>query len=220
MALVKFYHLESGSWDDVSDLERNLQKYLLSEKNVRGVLESKPEDDVRVRLGEGDPTAIDRLVYDSGDFDVLYRVSREIRAGTKRFLRKDIPPVIGTDLVVSANPSEILHLQDYLGKSGFEVVEARTVSKATLSFGTAPTNEGFVKAYQEAINSFILANLEDVTVKMDIRYVKKWRNVEGHSGFGLISGDVLEVLQVRDIVRNGVRSYGTRIFEESVTFRR
>lgn len=133
MALIRYYNLESRSWDAVSGLERNLQKHLLSEKHVKGLIDSADAE----ALAKGEASNDDSLatlLYDSGEFDVLYKRSSTITEGKKRWFKPNVAPRIGTEMVIQATPEDIVELQGYLASSGFEVVEARQVRKAIFEY--------------------------------------------------------------------------------------
>ncbi len=218
MALIKYYSLESRSWEDVSALERNLQKHLLGEKRIRGILGTDVEDVAKARDGNGDEDSLAKLLYDSGDFDVLYRTSWEIAKGKERWFKEDIPPRVGTNMVIRATSEDIFGLQDYLGSSGFELVESRAVSRATFSFGTRPCHHEISKSYEETLNRLIKDEFEGL--RMDLISTKevKWGNYEGGIITGIVSGDVVKTLQFRNILKSSASSYGTIVFQESVTF--
>ncbi len=58
MALIKYYGLESRSWEEISDLERNLQKHLLSEKHIKEILETDVEKVANAKAGNGDKDTV------------------------------------------------------------------------------------------------------------------------------------------------------------------
>ena len=218
MVLIKYYSLESQSWEDVSVLERNLQKHLLGEKRIRGILGTDVEDVAKARYGTGDEDSLAKLLYDSGDFDVLYRTSWEIAKGKERLFKKDIPPRVGTNMVIRANPEEIFGLQDYLGSSGFEVVESRAVSRATFSFGTCPCEPKHLQSYEETLQKLIEEEYKGLRGDFSLHENVRWDGKDGGIISGIVGGDVVKVLQFRAILKNSAPSYGTHIWRESVTF--
>ncbi|MEK6809403.1 MAG: hypothetical protein AABY40_01895 [Nanoarchaeota archaeon] len=218
MVLIKYYNLESQSGEDVSGLERNLQKHLLGEKQVRGLLETDVEDVTKEKSGKGEGNSLAKLLYDSGDFDVLYKVSWTIANGKKRWFRQNVAPKVGTEMVIRATPEDILELQDYLRGSGFEVVESRAVSKATLSFGTCPSNPAQSKSYEDTIKRMIQEEYCGLRLDVSSHENVMWENRSGGTISGIVYGDVVKVLQFRNVLKNSASSYGTIVFRESVTF--
>src|SRR3989344_5730680 len=102
MQSVKYYNLESRSWDQVEDLEINLRKYLIdqhrilppvSESVARPILESLVQK-VGIALQEGDICGSKTYdpVISCSDFDILYQDAWEVARripGKKRWFRKD-----------------------------------------------------------------------------------------------------------------------------------
>ena len=193
MALIKYYNLESQSWGEVSDLERNLQKHLLDERRIRGLLETDVEDVAKAKEGNGDEDTLAMLLYDSGDFDVLYRESRTISEGKKQWFRKNVAPRIGTEMVVRARPEDILELQDYLGSSGFEVVEARGVSNAIFEYRNLSHPIDGVETYFARLQK--LVDNEFPGVKFEHATYPKHPAIELS-----FSGDVENVCRIRDYI--------------------
>src|SRR3989344_5042751 len=118
--LIKYYNLESRSWEVVHDLELNLQKYLLNQNNIKGILQAPVEELAKVQLGEGDEETLENVIYDSGEFDILYKDEQEIsprKKGRKRWFKQndpDVPERLSVELVVKAYPYHFVWLQDYL----------------------------------------------------------------------------------------------------------
>ncbi|MBR9683244.1 hypothetical protein GOV03_01770 [Candidatus Woesearchaeota archaeon] len=217
MALIKYYNLESQSWEEVSELERNLQKHLLSEKHIKGLVETSIEDSVNAKSGNGSPETLSKLIYDSGDFDVLYRNSLIISKGKKRLFGENIAPRIGTELVVRARPEDILELQDYLGSSSFEVVEARGITQATLTMATHAGHAGFTENSAEHLQTYLSSRYGD-QLKSDIKVQHKvhWMGRSGSMCTAVVIGPVQEILEVRKFaLGNG---YGEKFALESVSF--
>lgn len=215
MGLIKYYNLESLSWKDVSDLERNLQKHLLDKKHISGILETDVEDIAKAKSGNGDKVSLASLLYDSGDFDVLYKRSWTISKGKKRLFGKNIPLKIGTELVVRAIPQEILELQDYLSDSGFEVIEARGVATAVYKFNTVPrtlsTAKGGKQIYESQFSS------ESFDLKVDIKLNDGLLGgVEGTALQGCLSGQVEKILKARKIIRS--EGSDLPIYSEGIVF--
>jgi hypothetical protein len=216
MALIKYYNLESQSWEDVSDLERNLQKHLLNEKHVRSLLETDVEDVARAKDGNGDRDTLAMLLYDSGDFEVLYKKSRTVLQGKKRWFGKNTPPRVGTKLVVKAVPEDILELQDYLRDSGFEVAEARNVSMANFGFSSPPCHEEAVKNYRTMIEAFMGRQYPSVSADLTTEDKVVWDGKNGSTCTGMIYGPVLDVLKIREVLLKD--GYGVGVKTESVSF--
>ncbi|MEK6969330.1 MAG: hypothetical protein AABW48_02790 [Nanoarchaeota archaeon] len=218
MALIKYYNLESHSEGDVSDLERNLQKYLLSEKHVNGLLETDVKDVVQAKEGNGDKDTLTKLLYDSGDFDVLYKTSWTISKGKKRWFGENSVPRFGTELVVRATPEDILELQDYLAGSGFEVVEARGISRATFNFATTPAQSGHVACYTEMLGNLIQRDYPGV--KGDIRKNNgvKWGEDVGTTCVGMYEGAVIDILKLQKQIISSAETYGCPVKNKSINF--
>ena len=105
MPLIKYYSLESRSWENVSDLERNLHKHLLSGKFLR-MNGTSSETDLSQKILAATTTPIKELsspskmdkdlqvlIYDSGEFDVMYKKTWEMvkgDKGKKRWFRIEI----------------------------------------------------------------------------------------------------------------------------------
>ena len=70
MALIKYYYLESRSQETVSELERNLQKYLLNEKHVNAVLATPAPAVVDAMEGNGNVKDLERIT--EGKFQITY----------------------------------------------------------------------------------------------------------------------------------------------------
>lgn len=216
--LIKYYNLESRSWEEVSELELNLKKYLLDQKNVRGLLQAPVEAIADAQSGEGSAETLDNIIYDSGEFDVLYKKSREISPRKWKLFKKNISERVGIELVVKGNPYDIVQLQEYLTKSRMDVVEARNVSKALLKFSTASVHEKAVQNYRDVIKEFITENYNKVSAKFKVEH-----NVvfpEGHQAgstlTGIIKGDVEQVLELREfLLANGV---GIGLGDDAVIF--
>ncbi|MFC1686882.1 hypothetical protein ACFL0E_00810 [Nanoarchaeota archaeon] len=216
MALIKYYNLESQSWEDVSGLERNLQKHLLDEQRTRAILGTDVEDVSEAKMGNGDKDTLATLLYDSGDFDVLYRHSRTISKGKKRMFGKSTPPRIGTEMVVRARPEDILELQDYLGSSGFEVVEARGVSNANFVFTTKPQHKDAIQNYREMIKGYIDSRYEKLGADLKSEDDVVMDGKKGSTCTGIVWGPVVDTLELRRVILNG--GYGIPISQERVTF--
>lgn len=215
MALIKYYNLESQSWKDVSDLERNLKKHLLDEQRTRAILGTDVEDIAEAKMGDGDKDTLAMLLYDSGDFDVLYKNSRTIANGKKRLFRENVAPRIGTELVVRARPKDILELQDYLGSSGFEVVEARGISRAVYTFHSECRTETTVDSGIKVYNKIFSGN----DFELDFEFQKNEGNIgstSGHALQGFVNGKVTDVLRARNILT--CPGQDLPVFEEGVTF--
>jgi len=216
MALIKYYYLESRSQETVSELERNLQKYLLNEKHVNAVLATPAPAVVDAMEGNGNVKDLERSIYDSGEFDVLYKHSWEIAKGKKRIFRKEIAPRLGVELVVSATPEEIIQLQEYLSSSQMEVVEARGVSKACFTFTSQAVHDGAVKNYKAMIEKYVADTFPNIKIDLKIQekvIYEKTKNSPKESGAtctGLISGSVEDVLHVRALVLNNGSTISTR----------
>jgi len=207
MALIKYYNLESNSWEVVSNLERNLQKHLLNGRHIKSLLDDS-----------GEEKDLEKLIYDSGNFDVLYRSSEVITKGKKGWFRRYIPPTIATEMVIYAMPWDILELQDYLSSSGFEVVEARNISRANLNFATHPCAVSAIKAYVEIISSFIKIIYPLVRSEIKISNNVCWDGENGDSCMGLCEGEVIEILRLRKQIISSGNNLGTKIKRSSVNF--
>ncbi len=213
MTQIKYYDLESKSFDESSDLEGNLQKFLLSENYINGTSKCNEDDS---QLGKDDE--LNPTIYDSGDFEVLYKKSKTVSDGKRRWFRKDIPKRIRTELVVKADPKDIIALQSYfnLYKSGLEVSEARKVNTANLGFITRACHDGVIIDYQNRIESFIKSQFPKVTSQLSAQKDVSLDKKEGSVCTGMVYGPVLDVLKIRQILVNG--GYGISIYEEAVSF--
>ena len=210
MALIKYYNLESKSWEEVSDLERNLQKHLLNEKRIRSLLETDVEEITEAKTGNGDKDTLAMFLYDSGDFDVLYKRA-EIKK-RKGLFRK--AALVGTELVVRAKLGDILELQNYLADSGFEVVEARNVSQAVYTFITKPKSETTVDAGIKVYRRLFSGQEGlDIGLEKSRGYIA---GKNGHSLQGSVKGPVVEVLRARNIIRNDGQDLP--VHDEGITF--
>jgi len=208
-ALIKYYNLESRSWDEVSELELNLKKYLLNQSNVKGFLQAPVEAIADAQLGKGDPETIDNIIYDSGDFDVLYKKSKEIAPrvkGKKRWFRSndsDVPERIGVELVVKANQYDIIQLQDYLTQSGIDVIESRRVYLAIFNFWSTTSHHGFIENSKAMLEHFLNKNYDEVesqfTYIENCRLEMNGKNEKGAILLGLLRGPVQKILELREV---------------------
>lgn len=212
MALIRYYNLESESSEEVSNLEKNLKKRLLDEKRIRNGISSGIEN-VAEAEGRG-LEAFTKLIYDSGEFDVLYKDTKTISTGKRRLFRKNTPSKVGIELVVKGALEDILEIQAYLSCSKFEIIEAKTVATAILSFATMSHGHDDSRAYLESIEKM----LKKDNSKLKISTNRTAINGYDSYSYGLISGDVEEVLRIRKHLIKCAPSYGTNIKHESITF--
>jgi len=133
----RYYNLETENWEEVENLDGELEKRLLQEKNIRAMENHTVEEIANAIEGNGDT---DLVVYDSGEFDVLYSrrwIIKKPVKGKTRWFREDIQPSLGlygVELVVKATPQDIIDLQTYLGETDLDVIEARGVERAIFDY--------------------------------------------------------------------------------------
>lgn len=216
MAIIKYYGLESRSLDVVNSLTANLMKHMLSEKSVKGLLTASVEDIAQAEGRAGEPK--DELLYDSGEFDVLYKNSWTKTEKKRKFFRKNIPGKFGTELVVKATPLDIIALQDYLGDSGFDVLEARTVNRATFNFASTPANEEHTEILRQYTGGFVKKENNGLEAQLSLCKNVVWDSRTGSTCLGLITGNVEQILKLRQIIKQMSSSYGTPLKTEGVTF--
>lgn len=195
MALIRYYSLESQSWGVVSDLGRDLQKHLLSETRVRGLLETLVEKTAEAKLGNGDAETVAKLLYDPGEFSVLYCNSCKISRGKWKLFRKNIPPKYGTSLVVKGSPVDILQTEEYLSNSGINIVKLFNAKKLTIEFGTHYYKKDN-KNYEKVIRDLVRQKCPNATVNYN-----DTARFEGcfweYSFSGIIEGPIEDVFRMR-----------------------
>jgi len=233
MVMIKYYKLESNSKKEVSTLERNLKKYLLHEKHVianhRTRLQNFDQKLLEDKCTEENQTT-NLVVYDLGEFDILYKrvktlyAGQKAKEGKKRWYWKDrpeileIPPRIESELVVKATQEDILELQNYLSSSGFEVVEARSVHEAAMTLITSAGAKDFKISSATQLDKYITNRYGD-KVKADIQVqhnIVNWYGEKGSIYTATISGPVEYVLEIRKLIKTP--GYITSYKRESVTF--
>lgn len=210
--LIKYYNLESRSWEEVSELEQNLKKYLLNQNNVKGLLQAPVEAVADAYLGNTDAETLDRVIYDSGEFDVLYKKSKEIsprKKGKRRWFRAndpDTPERVGVELVVKANPYDIVQLQEYLTQSGIDVVEARRIYLAIFNFWSHPSHPDFIENSKVILQGLLNKNYDEVEMQLtsikDTQYLMDGKNKKGNMLQGILRGPVQKILELRDVTKS------------------
>jgi hypothetical protein len=195
MTLIRYYNLESTSWEVVSDLGRDLQKHLLSETRVRGLLETLVEKSAEAKLGNGDVETIAKLLYDPGEFSVLYSNSWMISKGKRKLFRKNIPPRYGANLVVSGSPADILQTEEYLTNSSIEIVQLFNAKKLTIEFGTHYYNDKD-NNYKKLIRELVHQKCPRATV--NYKTDRMFDGVSSNYSFsGIIEGPIEDVFRMR-----------------------
>lgn len=222
MALIKYYNLVSHSWDTVSELELDLQKRLLSEKQLQRELSVSVDKAVEARAN-GDADTLNLMVYDSGEFDILYKKTNEISA--KKIIKTGwfkeditIPEKVNVELVVKATIEDLLQLQDYLQSTKFDVVEARAVSQATFAFATIPSHSGHTESYQTILNDILRERYSVFKSNVSMQKDVSWDKDVGATLIGLVSGPVEDILQFRMILNHSSATCGARLKYLSVSF--
>lgn len=217
MALIKYYNLVSRSWNTVSDLELDLQKRLLSEKQLQKELSVSADRAVEAR-SNGDAETLNLMVYDSGEFDILYKSTNQISARKTSLFRADIPEKVGVELVVKATLEDLLQLQEYLQSSKFDLVEARAVSQATLAFATLPANGAHTENYGKIINDTITEQYPTLKAKLTTQKNVLWDDKTGSTMMGVISGPVQDILYIRTVLIHSATTCGAPIKRNSISF--
>ena len=205
MSFIKYYHLESRSWQEVKSLENNLEKRLLSEKHVKGLL---MPDQVK------DTNDVNMLVYDSANFNVLYKNAVEISKGKTKLFGEHVPEKVGVELVVSASIEDVLELQEYLARSGFEVIEARDIKEATFNFFTQACAPEAIEGYRSMMEQLCLKRYQNIKANFHVSHHVKIRKDRGSSCMGIIFGPIMDVICVRNILlkaRLGIPIEGSAI---------
>lgn len=134
---------------------------------------------------------------------------------------KNTPAKVGIELVVKGIPEDILEIQAYLSDSEFEIVEARAVTEASLSFATKPYRNDSSKVYLPTVEELIKRDYPALRLLIKIQELGNGYNWEGNEGSycsGLISGGVEDVLKLRKLLMMVAESFATSIFRQSVTF--
>lgn len=218
MAIIKYYDLESRSCDVVNSLTANLMKHMLSEKSVKGLLAAHIEETVEAEAKALQAQPDNASMYDSGEFDVLYRNSKTIQKKKWRFFSKSIPEYISTELVVKATPLDIIALQNYLGSSGFDVLEARTVSRATLSFASDPCHPDTAETLRKHIEEMVAKQNHGLESSLAVSKGVVWDKKTGDSCKGTLYGDAEQILRLRSIIIKMGANYGADIKNAGVSF--
>ncbi len=196
MTLIRYYNLESQLLDVISDLGRDLQKHLLSETRVRGLLETLVEKTAEAKLGNGDAEMVAKLLYDPGEFSVLYCNSCMISKGKWKLFRKNIPPRYGTSLVVKGSPADILQTEEYLSNSGIEIVQLFNAKKLTIEFGTHYYDRDGKKRYEGLIRDLIRQKCPRATV--NYKTTERFDSYSWEYKFsGIIEGPIEDVFRMR-----------------------
>lgn len=202
MAIIKYYRLESRAKDAVDSLTPILQKRLLSERAIAGLLSSHIEDTIEAEAKAISREEREQALHETEEFQTLYRQSSTISEGKRKLFGRNIPPKYGIELVVKGTASDIMMLQGDLADPEFEVIEAKTVSKATYSFSTPPL-------YPPAEAEAIRRQIRDLLKREDngLEYT-----IDGFDGYndrsfgvcrGFLQGEPEQVLRLRNVV-NGI----------------
>lgn len=194
MGIIKYYNLESNSWEVVSGLEANLKRHLLSEKQIKGLLTASVEEIAEAKEGNGDVNAAEKLIVDSGEFDVLYRESNKTLENRGWFRKSQVK--VSTELVVKASLYEFLELQNFLEESGLDIIEARKVTRGIFEYRRDNTNKNGLDSYKTHLQDFIGNNFSGLYFAMQV-YPHR------DSGCAIelcFSGDLEQVFQVRKYI--------------------
>lgn len=225
----RYYNLETENEGEVKHLEGELERRLLQEKNIRA-LEGASVEEIAEDISNGGSKGI--VVYDSGEFDVLYSKDWTIKEPVRQIVRKrlfkpnEVTPakhgLYGVELVVKATPQDIIDLQNYLSTTDLNVREARVVNEATFSFSTYPVPKTASLHVAPLIRDFIKNKFPNVN--------GQFSNQDGETMFddlpkkvgyvseGIYGGPVEDVLRLRKSLRNSLYSFGCDIYQEGVSF--
>ncbi|GEM_PF-5837798 len=229
--LIKYYNLESRSWNEVSELEDNLNRHLwnlhkascfVDDDVAKPILATLAKKAGAGGLQKGVVTDLGTVSYDDRTcayveaLDGLYKRVWEISPRKFRLFRKSIPERVGIDLVVKVyQHNYIIKLQEYFSQSGIKVVEGRSASKATFDFCTFSNSDP--KYDKSMIENLIKENMRsgsDISLLGNV----KCDEINFGTVSAIVRGDVIEVLRFRNKLKKRALAWKTSIFRESVMF--
>ena len=200
MALIKYYNLESRSWEAVSELEDNLQTYLrerhkmpipLSEQGLQYFLNSLSPT-MGLPLEEGS-AAFDEGVTPGHNFDILYNRSRKISPWWSVFRK-----MFGTEVVLKM--SAPISIDRYLHVSGFTIKHARLITHAQFNLLTEPLERRYLCHYELLRFFDFYKNKTNKEREEDDLHVLHYLN-QDNAHYGTFDGRVETVLTIRKLFK-------------------
>ena len=196
-----YYKLEVES-EHLQEYEKLLKQVLLSdsEKNLFSSNEGDFSDSSVVIPKESskEKGGIEEKV-DTFCFDVLHN-SYSVRKYEKKFLRAEIPKVYSIELVVKASEEKRILFDKELLQSSYGVEKRRMVSVATFQFGTNALHPGAVDEYSRRLRSYVESKYENVRADISVNQNVHIDGDTGSTCNGMLTGDILSVLEIRRIV--------------------
>jgi|SRR3989344_2339609 len=225
--LIKYYNLESRSWEEVSDLELNLNRHLrdqhkilppIAENVARPFLKALAKKAGAGGLQEGSLGDLD-VRYDPAfsydlNFDVLLKLATEVSPRIKRWFTKDTSERVSANLVIKATPFGFRNIDHYLARSDMgirkvtpiEVARFNFITKAIHIFSNQPTEDFFNNL--RVCHDPKRLGFEKVELKYSL-------TGEGKKYQGRISGPVERILSLRESLFG---DYAVNFEEESFSF--
>ena len=216
--LIKYYNLESRSWDQVSELEVDLHKHLGDQKKilppnatndvVKPILETLAQ---KVGLSlQGGSIGDVGVTFDPDDlnFEVLYSNYWRISPAWNIFRRR-----YGAEYVIKATPFVFRNIDHYLIEQGIGMKKAKKIDGATFNFTTKP----LPILYNPAGNLFWdLGSSYSATRKFGIQKVELQVELtgDGQKYYGMVFGPIEPILSLR----KSMSGFNVHFEREAITF--
>ncbi|MDP3699153.1 MAG: hypothetical protein Q8R47_06230 [Nanoarchaeota archaeon] len=229
--LIKYYNLESRSWDEVSELEINLNRHLrdqhkilplVSEGVAKPILKALAEKAGARGLQEGNLGDLE-LRYDSAfsydqGFDILFKRATEISPRIKKWFTKDTPERVRADLVIKANPFLFRNIDHYLALSNMGMRKVISINDANFNFTTKPIPISSNRAAEDFLFNLTLCGAKRNSKEMGFEMIELKYSITGKDKkfSGRISGSVERVLSLRESLSG---YYAVHFEEEFLSFR-